>query len=353
MRPDHSSDEISVKAIVKEIAEVINYLISKWIILCIIIFIGLGLGYLYANNKNPIYTASTTFVLEEGENGGSSLGKYAGLASMVGVDVGSGGGIFQGDNIIQLYKSRTMIEKTLFSEIEVDEKSELLIDRYIAFNKLNETWKNKEELKNFKFNVNLTSKNRLQDSLLNIIFSDISNNYLSVTKPDKLLSIIKAEVSGPDEVFVKLFNDLIVKNVNDFYIQTKTKKSLQNIKILQQKTDSVRAVMNGAIYSAAVAIDQTPNLNPTRQAQRTAPVQRSQFKAEANKEIFSELMKNLELSKLALLKETPLIQVIDGPVYPLEKEKLSLFKTSAIGGGLAFFIASLCLLILRFLKKIN
>ena len=38
----------------------------------------------------------------------------------------------------------------------------------------------------------------------------------------------------------KAFNDNIVKNVNDFYIQTKTKIEFQNVQILQHQTDSVR-----------------------------------------------------------------------------------------------------------------
>src|SRR5690606_40670425 len=36
--------------------------------------------------------------------------------------------------------------------------------------------------------------------------------------------------------------------------------------------------------------------------------------------IYIEVMKNLEVSKLSLLKETPLIQIIDRPILPLRKE---------------------------------
>jgi len=98
-------------------------------------------------------------------------------------------------------------------------------------------------------------------------------------------------------------------------------------------------VMNGAINNAAAVSDATPNLNITRQIQRVAPIQRSQFNAETNKTILAELVKNLELSKISLHKETPLIQVIDYPVFPLTVEKMSRIKGGAMGGILAVFMA--------------
>lgn len=347
------SEEVSLKGIFLKIVELYRYLLSKAIIILVFIVIGSGLGYFYAYNKKMIYTATTTFVLEDSEKGGG-LGQYSGLASMVGVDLGgSGGGIFQGDNIMELYKSRAMIEKTLLTEVEIDNKKQLLINRYIDFNKLRLQWAERPELKAISFKKNdsievhgTSDSRRLQDSILGTIVADIGKNYLFVTKPDKKLSIIKTDVIAGDEFFAKSFDEQIVKNVNDFYIQTKTRKTVSSIAILQHKTDSVRSVMNGAIYAAAVVTDATPNLNVTRQVQRTAPVQRSQFNAEMNKIVLSELMKNLEISKMGLLKETPLIQVIDGPVLPLEKKKFGKLKGIVLGGMLFGFL-SVCFFILK------
>jgi hypothetical protein len=165
-----------------------------------------------------------------------------------------------------------------------------------------------------------------------------------VYKADKKLSIISADVKAKDEFFAKTFNEEIVRNVNNFYVQTKTRKSLDNVKILQMKTDSIRNIMNGAIYSSAAIIDATPNLNPTRQAQRSAPAQRSQYTAETNKAILSELVKNLELSKMSLLKEAPLIQVVDQPVFPLDKTRLGSMKASILGAVLFGFLTVIVLL---------
>ena len=344
-----NNDEISLKELILKLGEWYKYLLSKWKLIVLCGIIGGLAGFGYAYTKKPIYTATTTFVLEDQKGGGG--GSLAGLASLAGVDVGSGGGgIFQGDNILELYKSRRMVEKTLLTEVESENggKRELLIDRYIQFNKLRKAWEKKAELKNLNFAVEKSSLSpkqlRVRDSVMGAIVTNITKNYLTVAKPDKKLSLIKADVKAGDEYFAKVFNELIVKTVNDFYVQTKTKKASENVAILQHKTDSVRAVMNGAIFSAAAVADATPNLNPTRQIQRLAPVQRSQFNAETNKSILSSLVQNLEMAKVTLAKESPLIQVVDEPVYPLQKEKFGKLKGLVLGGILFGFLATLFLI---------
>ncbi|RAJ33479.1 Wzz/FepE/Etk N-terminal domain-containing protein [Pedobacter cryoconitis] len=351
------SEDISLAEIISVFIELRKYLLSKWIIIVSISLLGGILGFTYSYLKKPIYTATTSFVLEDGDKGGG-MGQYAGLASMVGIDVGGGSsGIFQGDNILGLYKSRTMIEKTLLTEVDSNGRKQLLIDYYITFNGLKEQWNEIPELKELRFSaLNLDSsmlhRDRLKDSILGVIVSDISKNYLKVDKPDKKLSLIITEVKAPDEFFAKVFNDQIVKKVNDFYVQTKTKKSLENVFILQQKVDSVRSAMNGSIYAAAAINDATPNLNPTRQLQRVAPVQRSQFSVETNKAILSELVKNLELSKISLRKEVPLIQVIDQPIFPLQKEKFGKLKGIILGSLLFGFLTVFFLSVKRFLQNV-
>lgn len=347
------SNELSLRYILLGLRRLFRYLLSKWAILLIVSIIGGGLGLVYSYFYKPVYTAATTFVLENGDSGGGGLGQYAGLASMVGIDLGSGGGggIFQGDNIIELYKSRKMIQSTLLTDVIFNGSKQLLVDRYIDINKLRESWNKNFGLKGITFSKERILT-RLQDSLIGTIVNDINKNYLVVTKPDKKLSIIRAEVRSKDEFFAGLFNREIVKNVNDFYVQTKTKKSTQNVRILQHKTDSVRAVMNGAIYAAATVADETPNLNPTRQIQRVAPMQKSQFNAETNKAVLGELVKNLELSKMALLKETPLIQVIDEPTLPLPKNTFGKGKGVIIGGLFGFILVVFFFIVKRVLEHI-
>lgn len=349
-----ANNEISLREIFQTFGKYYDFLLSKWLLILSISLLGGLLGLTYAFWKKPVYTATTTFVLESGDSPGN-LGQYAGIASMIGLDLNTGGGIFQGNNILELYRSRTMIEKTLLSQVSYRGETFLLIDRFVAFNKLREEWAEKKRLQNIAFHADWQrlpeAQLRLQDSLLQQISAEINKAYLMVHKPDKN-SIIRVDVHAEDELFAKAFNDMIVANVNDFYVQTKTRKSMSNVKILQAKTDSIRQNMNREIYSAAAVADATPNLNPTRQLQRTAPIQRSQFSAETNRAILGEMVKNLELTKMSLLRETPLIQVVDYPKFPLNKSvpgKISSFIKGMILFG---FLTTLILLAKRMFRDI-
>ncbi len=341
-----SNEEVRLKRMIHDVKEMIRFIFSKKYILILLGLAGSIAGFFYAKLKKPIYTATTTFVIE-GDNAPSLLSQYAGLASMVGMDLGSQSeGLFQGENLLELYRSRNMVEKTLMTPIGYNEGKQLLVERYIEFNHLKEKWSNAKNSKdllavNFQALTKEMDKKsqRTRDSLLGTFTKDILKNNLDVSKLDKKMSIVKIDVSTTDEIFSKVFNEQLVNNVNEFYINTKTKKSLNNVNILQSKVDSVRNVMNGSISAAAAAFDATPNLNPTRQALRQVPTQRSQFTVEINRAVLGELVKNLELTKMSLLKETPLIQQVDQPILPLEVKKKGKLLHAIIGGCIAFFLS--------------
>lgn len=350
-RSELQDGKVSLKEFILKLGEWYRYLLSKWIILVSAAIIGVLIGFTYAHLKEPVYIAETTFVLEEGEGRGG-LGAYAGLASMIGIDLNAGGGgVFQGDNIIQLYRSRKMIQETLLSKVTFDGKQQLLIDRYIAFNKLRETWDKKPELLDINFSI-LKSKFSLQhDSILSKVVEDIRKNYLTVSRPDDKLSILKVEIKSNDELFSKAFADNIVATVNNFYVKTKTKKSSENLAVLQHQADSVRRYLDYSIGGVAAAADANPNMNSAFQTLRV-PSQRKQVDVQASAAVYQEIVKNLELAKVTFRREKPLIQVIDEPVLPLKKSKLGKLTGLILGGVLSTVLSMFFLIGRQLLKEI-
>lgn len=328
-------DKASLRELILSLSDWALYLYSKWKIILLSGILGGILGLCYALTQKPVYTSITSFVLEEGNKGGG-LRSYAGLASTFGIDLGGGGGLFEGENILELYKSRNMITQTLLSEGVFNEKKQLLIERYIDSNKLREQWAGLPALKNIQFNpaniYNTSQQQVLHDSIMGQVVNNINQTYLNVAKKDKKLNIIYVTVVSPDELFSKAFNQTLVENVNNFYLRTKTKKNLENVSILQVKADSVRNIMTGAVNRSVVVADATPNQNPTRMAQRIAPIQNAKLNAEINQQVLGTLLQNLELAKISLLKETPLIQIVDDPILPLTVEKTGKIKSIVIGG---------------------
>ena len=335
-----STDEISFQEVVLKLKNWYNHLLTKWLIIVSSILIGGMVGLSYAYFKKLNYTAESTFVLEEGEGGGG-LGEYAGLASMVGIDLGGGGGgIFKGDNILQLYQSRKMVEETLLSKDNFSGKTQLLINRYIDFNELQDKWIKKVNLSELDFSVPKSQFTRTQDSVINVLVIDINKNYLKVARIDKKLSIIKVSFTNKDEQFAKSFTEIIVQKVNQFYVETKTKKSSENLYVLQKQADSVKNVLNSSIGSVALAIDANPNMNPAFQTLRV-PSQRRQIDVQASGAIYQEIVKNLELAKISFRKDKPLIQIIDEPVFPLESDKIGKLIGLIVGGIIGGFLTVL------------
>lgn len=340
------SEEISLDDLVSKLKFFVKYLKTKWKIIIILTLLGGLIGLSVSIFKQPTYSAICTFVLEDGKGG--ALSQYAGLASLAGIDLASSGsGVFQGDNILELYKSRLMIEKALLSKAIFNGSQQTLIERYIAFNKLRDKWRKNDDINNISFVGNPDKFNRKQDSLISDIVETINTKNLLVKKPDKKLIIIDVEFVSKDELFAKEFVNKLVQNVNDFYVQTKTKKTYQNVMLLQKQADSVKAVLNLSISGVASAIDAAPNANPSLLSLRV-PSQRKQIDVQANTAIYGEIVKNLELSKITLRQETPLIQVIDQPILPLAINRIS--KITGIIAGLV--IGSIFSIIVVFLQKV-
>lgn len=342
-----AEDEISLKELILKIKDWYRFLISKWLVLVAAGIIGGAIGLGYAFMQKPTYTANLSFALEDEKQGAGGLSGALGLASSLGIDLGtSAGGAFSGANLIELMKSRKIVEKALLNPITVNGKTQSLAQYFINFNELNKSWSEKPTLKNIVFDVDADrSKYTLQqDSILGKIYESIAgaNGLLSVAQKDKKISIINIEVKSTDELFSKAFTESIAQEVSSYYIEIKSKKARQNMEILQHQTDSIRAELNGAITGVAAAADNTFGLNPAMMVRKT-PGTRRQVDVQANTAILTQLVTNLEMAKVSLRKETPLIQVIDKPILPLKKEKVGKLKSLILGGFLAGFITALIL----------
>jgi len=330
------NDEISLKELIQKIQEWIAYLKTQWKLIIGIAALGAITGFVYASFQKPSYLATTTFVLEEDKGGGGGLGGAMGLASSFGLDLGSGGGgLFTSSNIIELMKSRLVVEKTLLNPVEIAGKEISLADYFIQI----------DDLKSrvaFPVNSDRTKFSLEQDSILNGISSGIINNNLVIAQKDKKVSIISLTVKTESELFSKLFCEQLLKETSDFYIETKSKKSRLNVDVLQYQADSIRAELNGAITGVAAASDNVYNLNPAYNVKKT-PGTRRQVDVQANTAILTQLVAQLELSKVSLRKETPLVQLIDRPILPLQKENLGRLKSLVLGGFLGGILTVLYL----------
>ncbi|WP_207426474.1 lipopolysaccharide biosynthesis protein [Pedobacter sp. SYSU D00535] len=334
--PLEADDEISVKELGQKVKKGLRFLSTKWPILLLAAIVGSISGLIYSSYVNPIYSAQCTFVLEEEGKGG--LGQYSGLASMVGIDLGGGrSGIFAGENIIELYKSRRMIEKTLLAIDSSRGERFQLIERFISTEMGGKVGSTVLKEHNLRFDIAPEAFTDKHNSIVSEVVNEIRRNHLIVEKPDRKLSIISVVTKSRDELLAKSFTENIVRNVNNFYIETKTKKSLNNLTLLRRQADSIRRVLNMSITGIAEAADVNPNANPALRI-LNVPSQRRQIDVQANSAMYSEIVKNLEIASMSLRRETPLIQVIDEPVLPLPYVVFTKLKGIIIGTVLSLIL---------------
>lgn len=349
MNEKSTKEEISLKELIEKGKEWYSYFLSQWKIIVLAGVVGIVLGFAYSLNKKPLYTATLSFALEDDKQGGG-LSSALGLASQFGLNLGgTGGSIFQGTNLIELFKSRSMVEQVLLKPIVFKGDTISLAEMYIQNEKWRDKWSKNPKLSKIQFlhDANRKYFTRAHDSILGVIYENLYKNSLSVGQKDKKVDIITIDFSSANEQFSKVFCETLAKEVGQFYVSTKTKRARTNMEILERQTDSIRRELNNAISGVATANDNTFNLNPALNSPRV-PSARKQVDVQANTAILTELVKQTELAKVTFRRETPLIQILDRPILPLKIDRVGKIKGIFLGFFLGEFIVVLGLI----LKKI-
>lgn len=344
----NSSNEISLKELVIKIKGLIFFLSKKWKIISLIALLGGGCGYFYARNQKTIYTAKITFVLEEGNTSASGLGGLASLAGQFGVDLGgnSGGGLLSGDNIFLYFKSPSLAREVLLSIYDSSSKTSIA-DEYVKVYNLTKEWNEDNKIGEVIFPIlaNNVKYSRLQDSLLQRIIIKIVNGQFTVAKTDKKASFIDVTTKMESELLAKIYCERIVQKVVERYINLKTQRQNAAVLKLQLRVDSIANLLRQKTLSSATLQNSsnTMDINPLYRTNTSVAVESTVRDKTLLSTIFATVSQNLEMAKFALSQETPIIQIVDGPVLPLKREKISITKTFFIWSFIfsMFFILGL------------
>ncbi len=350
-----SKNPISIVSICNKTLEISSFIWNKKLIVVIAGVLGAIIGLVSALIQKVDYTATYKFTIES--KSGEGVG--SGILSLVGLGSNDGASAFSGNNLMGLIQSRTMVENALLSPISVNGDSMTIIEYKFVCDSIREKCKTYEPEENAKtvsvceihypVGQKRSTFSRVQDSLLMLTSSQLLQKSINVEKTDKKYNFVNFSFTSKDESFSKIFATALLKEVNDFYIATRTERTNTNIKSFSVRADSIRNEMNKALYRVASVRD--ANLNGVAKVQ----VERLKYETEAriNSEAYTEIMKNIEVMKLDLARETPLIKVIDEPIYPLMNNKKGKLA-SMIKFGLALgFLAVIGLIIMYYVNSIK
>jgi uncharacterized protein involved in exopolysaccharide biosynthesis len=131
------------------------------------------------------------------------------------------------------------------------------------------------------------------------------------------------------------------------YISYQTKQSSNTIDFLQNRADSVFLELQDSEQEFARIKDINQRIIKASGRLKELQLMRN---VEVLNTMYLELVKNLEISKITLLNKTPIIQVIDKPILPLENTKMSIALVMMISFVLALLL-SILYIVLR--KLVN
>jgi hypothetical protein len=303
--------------VIESIKRFFSYLRSQSKLIAFFAVIGLVLPLIYRAMQKPAYAAATTFILEEKSANGGGL---AGLASQVGLDLGSlgsGSSLFTGDNILDIIKSRVIIEKVLLTPIS-GSSGKTLADLYLEFSGLGENLPSPVSFAIPATSAGVAAHSVYQDSVLYVMYEQIAKKNVSVDRLNKKGSIFKIVTVSQNQVFSKNFAERLLKETTTYYVNVKTSSALANVKRLQARGDSLLRVLNAKSYTAASFQILDPNV---AFKSMSVPAEVSSRDKSIVFSIYAEVTKNLEMSRIALVSQTPVIQLLDVPKYPLMDDR--------------------------------
>lgn len=340
------SKDVTLNEIIVYLKKQWKFLMSKWILILVFGICGAILGFGLSFIIKPKYTAHLSFVLVEKGSGGGGLASLASNFGFAGL-LGSGSeNAFSGDNLLEIIKSRYAIEKALLTPIFFEDKKMSMVDAYIKFNGMNKKWEESEntELRNLNFPIDQDRNtfSRTQDSVLIEVFKKVvDNNDLRVLRKNKKINMVNVYFTSKNEVFSKFFVENLMDQTYEFYRDTRTSQSRINIEKMQHTADSIKYLYETALYGSA-RVSQV-NINSAMQY-AAIPRIKEEYNVQLYGTVYAEVLKNLETLKLDMVKETPIVQIIDKPRYPLKKDKFGKAKGVVFGGFIGGVLIVLFLL---------
>ena len=326
--------EIKLTDILIKLLDYKTYLFSKKYIIIAVSGFSFVLGIVFAISADRKYTAELTFVVEEQQHGSGPLGAMSGMANQFGFDIGGAASTtFSQNNILEFLRSRGVVEEALMQSRKINKTDDLLIEHYLHLNKIKDSWKDNEDLNPVSFRSVLSKEN---DSVSGGIWRDIIDSKLTVGLKSDEASIINLSYISVNEEFAKIFVETLIEQMSKMYITHQTAQSNNTLDFLKSRADSV--FLNLEIAEEELAKVKDINQRIVKASGRLKELQLMR-NVEVLSTMYLEIVKNLEISKLTLLNQTPIIQIIDRPILPLKNEKKSKTFSALIAGFLGCFLS--------------
>lgn len=286
---------------------------------------------LFANNQPKNYLASSTMMLDNDSKSNGSL--LSGLAQ--GLSLGGTGGGLTENKLIPIAKSKAVQEYVLFDTIEVNGEQDIVINHLMDL----------ELFEHPKFGK-LDSKSintSLKDSISKFVCGVILQEVLSIESSPEGIITVGIKCKNPE--IAKAYNDKLLISVSEYFIEKSVAKEQKSLEIVQKRVDSTQSVLNRKQEQLALMKDSRKRMI---KVQGYVDEIRLEREIEFLSTMYTEALKNLEISKFNLEVKKPVVTVIDSAQHPLPliKPNIVLYLIGAL--LLASFVSVGLIILIRF-----
>ncbi len=344
MQPE---EQITIKDIILKVISVGKSILKNWKLVLLFGIIGGALGFLfdYKNLTDPTYKSTTQFYLETA----MPANDYGGFANMFGQGGGGGGGLFSGENLITLIKSTDFIEKILLKEITIDGKKQILANYFHKKNK--PKLKPDEKIEKDEYKV-LTHSVKSKFNLAEF-------NSLAIVKgpavaatnlePVEKTSFYTLDVVTFDDTLSKVYAEVFLENLREYYLDSKTSKIKTNIQRQERIVDSLRYLTQSNESSLARIQDQNQE---AVFEQGKVQEQRLNRRTQMLTNSYQEQERMLTNMKLQLYQDSPLFKITSPQRFPLSESKPNLTKSYKKGIYIGIFLSFIFVALLDAIREI-
>lgn len=336
MRPE---DEISLEDFIRSIKGYANLMLSNWKVFVLSILLSCGGIWFWSQSNAPTYNAKLTLMLSD--DSGQSITGISSILGQFGLPVSTGK--YNIDKLIEIARSRHILEQVLKSQCDINGENKSIADHLIGLYKIDESWQAYSEKPfsgNFAESAGTPAYNYLIKQLHTLVNgAEQSGGLLNMDYGrDHYIMTFDFESLSEELSINYLINHF--EYLTDFYTNKSVERQQLSYDIIKNKRDSISTSLNSVEREIAVLQDRSVNT-----WQNTAATRLSTLSTESLilKTAFAEAEKNLAIAELALQNNTPLIQLIDKPITPIQANVLGLPRILLYGFLLGIFLSFIIL----------
>ena len=344
-------DEISLLDLLVSIKRWGSFFIKHKFLLLFCALLGVGGSLIWRSFQNPVYQADLTLMLND--DSGSSVSGLTSILGQFGIPAASGK--YNIDKLLEISRSRTIIEKVLFQKINLGGSEDYIANHFLNIYPYRKNWTNDlADFENFEFKTNDTKVFSLADNFALkklyhlIVGTDGLSGMLSLDygREHYIMTYSMTTLSDTLSIeFIKRHFDA----VKEFYIEKATEKQQVTYDLIAQKRDSILQDLGETEILLANTKDRGIGSFSNQYNSRLSSINTKNALLKAS---LAKVEENLALAELALENKTPLIQLLDAPIHPLSGQRPSIARCISYGFAIGLFLF-LFVIISSFIKHLK